>query len=147
MIVRKFNTVLIILNSLSIADPYSRFILITLLRLPIFSFLCIFQLSYLSIYLYKYLYIYLCTYLLIYPSICLPTDLTLHFPCSSLAYVSLLSYLYITWTTRIWPTIKLPSEHHEVGYCLKLDTRSAISSKIGLFFQLSKIVEFLYTML
>jgi len=32
---------------------------------------------------------------------------------SSTAYVCLLSYLYITWTQRIWPTIKLPSQHTE----------------------------------
>lgn len=30
---------------------------------------------------------------------------------SSTAYVCLLSYLYITWTQRVWPTIKVPSDH------------------------------------
>lgn len=32
---------------------------------------------------------------------------------SSTAYLCLVSYLYVTWTQRIWPTIKIPDQHKE----------------------------------
>ena len=33
---------------------------------------------------------------------------------SSVAYLSLVVYLYHTWTARIWPAIRVPPEHPEV---------------------------------